>query len=135
MKNQRKTLKSIFLTFAIAGFIVLFNISNAQACEIDIKVIDNQKSKYSIGDELVVKVTVFLSHRNCPEGIKATRFKTNGIKILSATKWTEKNSGTFERKLKIKITGTKNGIVTIKAVRSCSKGTYTGSLTLKSTPS
>jgi len=62
MKNQRKTLKSIFLTFAIASFLVLFNISNAQACEIDIKVIDNQKSKYSIGDELVVKVTVFLSH-------------------------------------------------------------------------
>ena len=134
MKNQRKTLKSIFLTFAIASFLVLFNISNAQACEIDIKVIDNQKSKYSIGDELVVKVTVFLSHRNCPEGINATKFKTNGIKILSATKWTEKNSRTYERKLKIKITGNKNGIVTIKAVRNCSKGTYTGSLTLKSTP-
>ena len=111
-------------------FLFAFFITELNACEIDFTIIKGKKEKYSKGDELVVKVTVLLTHRNCPEGIKSTKFETQGVDILGATKWTSKNSTTFERKLKVKVTENKMDAVFISATRTCDKEGGFGSLKL-----
>ncbi len=99
---------------------VIFTVS-ALACEIDFKVLKGEKSTYSKGDILIVKVEVFFTHKSCPEGIKTTKFQPNGFEIVKGTKWRETSSGQFERKLKIKVTKSGKGKAVLKAVRKCDK--------------
>ncbi len=128
--NKRSVLKYIAL-FAI---VFSFTISPMIACDIDFEVIGEKKEKYAEGDEIILKTIVFLTHRNCPEGIKKTRFDCNGLKILRATKWKETGSGEYTRKLKLKVTGSKNGKLTISATRTCDKEGGFGSMTFLSGP-
>ncbi len=111
--------------------ILLFGALNLSACEIDFKIIKGDKAKYQTGDQIVVKVTVVFTHRNCPEGIDATEFKTDGLKIAKATRWEEKSTGTFERKLMIEVTENKKDI-NITGIRTCDKEGGFGSLVLTS---
>ncbi len=103
------------------------------ACEVDWEVIGDKKDKYDAGDVLIVKVTVFLTHRNCPEGIKATKFKTDGLKVIQATRWNESSPEVWDRKLKLKVTGNKSKKVKISADRECEKEGGHGVLTLETT--
>ena len=52
-------------------------------------------------------------------GPKDTRFKTDGIKILAATKWKDIGPGKSSRKLKVKIL--KSGKVKLIVQRKCNK--------------
>ena len=81
-------------------------------------------------DVLIVKTTVLLTHRNCPEGIKSTIFEEKGLKIIQTTKWKEENSTTYTRKMKIKITAEKGKEISIKAIRKCEKEGGLGLLVL-----
>jgi hypothetical protein len=121
----------------IIFFTILFgflSVLNLRACEIEFSIDKNKKDIYSVGDELIVRVTVALTHRNCPEGIERTKFNPEGIQILAATPWKEIAASTYERKLKMKITGNKNGKVVLKALRTCEKEGGKASLTLKAVP-
>lgn len=91
---------------------------------------DNKKEQYQMGDVLVVKVKVVFTHRQCPEGINATKFRYDGIKVLGATAWTESESGTYERKFKLQIEKTGNGNLVFGALRSCDKDGGAGSITI-----
>jgi hypothetical protein len=74
--------------------IVFFTlISSAFSCDIYFSVINNKKTQYQIGDELVLKVKIHNTHRSCPEDINKVKFEENGIKILTATRWSETQSG------------------------------------------
>jgi hypothetical protein len=114
-----------------AIFIALFSAVSANACEIDFKIIKNKKETYSPGDVVIAKVTVIYTHRHCPEGIDATKFDTKGIEVLGATKWTETSTGTWERKLKLKINDDAKEKATINAIRTCDKEGGFGALTLE----
>ena len=129
MKNYLKYVLGI-----IAAIVFLSSSSKIFACEIDFSVVGTKKATYNVGDEIVIKVEVTFTHRNCPEGIEKTKFKTNGLKVIGKTKWEETSPGVFIRKLKVKVTGSKKGKVSINAVRTCDKEGGFGSLTLKAEP-
>ena len=125
--NRHYTL--ILSMFIIAiGLFVTFEL---RACEIEFKVIGNKKDSYKVGDELVVNFTLTLTHRSCREGLEKTKIDLKNIKILGATKWTEVSSYTYQRKLKIKITGKTGSKATLSATRKCDKEGAFGSLSLK----
>lgn len=128
---MRSKMNTFFKTiFASLIAFVLFSVS-ALACEIEFKVLKGEKDTYSKGDELIVKVEVFFTHKNCPEGISTTKFQPNGFKILQGTKWRESSTGQFERKLKIKVTKSGAGKAVLKAVRTCDKEGGLGSFEVK----
>jgi hypothetical protein len=120
--------KTLILTVIAVLFFGAFNLS---ACEIDFKIVQGEKDKYQKGDKIVVKIVVVFTHRNCPEGIDATEFKTDGLKIAKATRWEEKSTGTFERKLMLEVTDEKKDI-NITAIRTCDKEGGFGSLVISS---
>jgi len=120
--------------FLLSGFILIIFLFRATACEIHWKVIRGEKQKYALGDEIIAEIEVFLTHRNCPEGINSTVFTPKGMEILGATKWEEKVTGTFERRLKMKVTGTPSGDISINATRKCNKEGANVTLKLKSDP-
>lgn len=116
---------------AIILIAMVLSVASANACHIQVKTLDSQKKSYKVGDELVVKVTVQLTHRNCSEGIETTKFNPKDIKIVSAGKWTDTGNLVYERKLKIKITGKTNNQAVLNVVRTCRKDGGSGKLTLK----
>jgi len=115
--------KSLILSALIFAGILIFSFhpTEALACEIDVKIHGESREIYRTGDEVVLKVEVFLTHRNCPEGIEATEFRAEGMDILGATKWTETSGNHFERLVKVKITANESGESIFHAKRTCSK--------------
>jgi hypothetical protein len=95
--------------------------SDATACEIHIKIKSGEKQIYQTGDEIIFEVTVFLTHHDCPEGIKATKFSGEGLNLLGATKWKEVALGTYVRLVKTKVTSTRDGAGVLHARRKCDK--------------
>lgn len=116
--------------------IVIMSISpkQAQACEIDFEILKNEKAVYDTSEIFVTKVNVILTHRSCTEALTKTKFKSEGLKIVGATDWKQITSRKWERKLKVKVTGTDNGKVFINAIRTCDKDGGFGSLKLESVP-
>ncbi len=111
-------------------FVLALSYSALSACDINLNVVGDKKAKYAVGDELVVKVEVVLTHRNCHVDIDETKFKTTGFKVVGQTKWTEKSSGVWERKLKVQVTAPVNGKSTINVERTCNKEGGYGSLSV-----
>jgi hypothetical protein len=107
------------------------SVSDASACEIFVKIKKGQKASYQAGDELIFEVTVFLTHHDCPEGIKATKFDGEGLKLLGATKWKEIELGTYVRLIKAKVTSAKDGSGALHARRKCDKEGGYGVITLR----
>ena len=105
--------------------------SDANACELEFKVVSEVKDSYSVGDEVVVAVTVLYTHRVCPIGIDATKFNFKGVKVLGATKWKELSAGKYVRKFKMKITEDTKGKHILSATRTCEKDGGAGSISLK----
>lgn len=102
----------------------------AQACKIDFKVVKGEKKEYSVGDEITVQVDVIYTHRVCPEGIDATDFKMQGMKVTGATKWKTNDQRSFTRQMKIKIIDTKAGDTKMTVTRTCNKQGGFGELIL-----
>ena len=132
MKNL---IKSKWLYIILMGiFFISFQPQKAEACEIEFEITDNKKEVYEVGDIIVVKVKVILTHRTCPVALKQTKFTMKGLKVVSATGWTQLSTMIWERKLKMQVTGTKDGKLVLNAVRTCDKDGGFGSLKLNSTP-
>jgi len=113
-------------------FLLLFTllaVFTASACEIEFKTVGDAKEVYAEGDIIIVKLTVVLTHRNCPEGMEATKYDYPGFKVLGATEWKEVKPGTFERKFKLQVIKPVDGKSTFSAIRTCHKeggnGTFT----------
>jgi hypothetical protein len=123
-----------FFTIILALLLTSFASLESKACEIDFEILKGKKEIYQAGDEIVVKVKVKLTHRSCPEALKKTKFKMNGMKVIQSTGWKKLSSMEYERKLKIVITGTKSNKVTLNAIRECEKDGGFGSLKLEAIP-
>lgn len=107
--------------FFFSILFLFFFASNVFSCDIYFSVLNNKKAEYKAGEELVLKVKIHNTHRVCPEDINKVKFEENGIKILSATRWSESSSGVFERKLKLKIENSKSNQATMRVIRTCDK--------------
>lgn len=119
---------------ALVAALLYLSIGFASACEISFAVDGTEKAKYEIGDVVVIKVTIELTHNNCPVNLKDTKIQGSGIEILGATEWKNPNGSKWERKIKVKITSNKEGKATITAKRTCEKDGGWGTYTLKATP-
>ena len=125
------TYPQIYKTLTLIIVAILFNLSLASACDITFEVIKGKKEVYSAGDELVVKIHVLYTHRVCPEGIKATKFKSSGLKITGSTKWKTLSGNSFERKIKLKVKDNAKTGLKLSAVRTCDKTGGFGEITFK----
>ena len=132
MKNLKKSKIVVFLLFAFT--LALFSHEEAKACEIEFEIVKGKKDKYEAGDIIVLKVVVTLTHRTCPIGLKKTKFKMNGLKVVGATDWKQISAMVHERKLKVEILSNKDGKLVVNAVRTCDKDGGFGTLKLEAVP-
>lgn len=100
------------------------------ACDITLTV-DKAKKKYKTGSEVVVRIKVVFIHRNCSVNIKNTQYKNQGVDILSGTDWKETSPGTWERKLKLKITEAKEKEASLTVFRTCNREGGTATINFK----
>jgi hypothetical protein len=108
--------------FILIALLFTFGYSNSTwACEIEIDTHESTKKFYQMNDAFLVTIRVFLTHHNCPEGIKATKYKMEGIKVLGASQWKAESTYLFTRVLKIKIVGVKNNQAIFHVIRQCDK--------------
>lgn len=127
-KNKIMLHKQMFFLMVLAGTMAAA-IPAANACELEFQV-ETPKESYKAGDEVVVNVTLILTHRNCRVSPDETQFSGEGIEILGATKWAESGYNRYSRKIKIKITGGA-GIHKLTALRQCQKDGAKGSMIFK----
>lgn len=101
-------------------FLLVFSaVSNA--CEIKFNIVGNQKSSYKQGEELTVKVTVVYIHRICELELSDTQFIADGLKIVSASDWTEVDPVTFTREIKLKVLNDSKKVGVFNVERNCNK--------------
>lgn len=117
------------ITAVVALFLIALP-AIANACKIIVSVDGSKKESYKPGDVVVVKITVVLEHRNCNIDINETDIRVSGLQIAGATKWVNTIGKTWERKIKVKITGDKASKAVITAERTCDKDGGKGTLTL-----
>lgn len=132
MKSLIKSKIAIILMLGL--FFFSFLTQEAKACEIEFEIVNGKKEKYEAGDIIVVKVIVTLTHRSCPEALKKTKFKMNGLKVVGATDWKEISAMDHERKLKLQVLSNKDGKLIFNAIRTCDKDGGFGSLKLEAIP-
>lgn len=137
MHHNTYTFKKINNTglIIITTFILTFLFSPMlSACEINFKLMGEEKTIYEVDDEIIVLLEVKLTHRVCPEGIESTDYKTDGVDIVAATKWKETSPNVWKRKLKLKVEGNKKGKLMLSATRTCDKEGGFGSIDFQATP-
>jgi len=120
----------IFIWLLLFFSPLLWSVDSA-ACDFHFEV-NNPKAVYSTGDEVVITVSVMLTHRVCEIEMEETQFKVDGMDIIGATKWVQVSSKIYARKFKIRITGNHSPAV-FTALRECEKDGGKGSLELKIT--
>ncbi len=118
------------IAVVIGIFLISFNSTEANACEIEIEVTKGKKESYQVGDTLVLLVKVALTHRSCPVKMKETKFNMKGLKVMKSTPWKQKGSNDWERKLMVVVKETKDGKLNLSAVRECEKDGGFGSIKL-----
>ena len=123
-----------FYAILLAIFLISFQPQQANACDIEFEIVDNEKDVYEIGDILVVKVKVTLTHRSCPVALKKTKFTMKGLKVLGSTEWAQNSTMVWVRKLKIEVTGSPDGKLVLNVIRECDKDGGFGALKLTSIP-
>jgi hypothetical protein len=139
MQNKNNNLKTkfktiLFIKILLVFLIGIFSLSPMLACKIEFKIEKNENKIYNKGDEIVVKVTISKTHRNCVVEIDDTDFNVDGLEIVSATKWKEVGNKSYERKFKLKVLSNKTGELKFEAVRSCERGVDKKALKLKANP-
>jgi len=120
--------------FASLAFFALF-ISTTVACNITFSLQDEKGNvvnpqKVKTGETYTLVLTYIYTHGNCDIALKDTKYKTDGIKVVSATEWTS-NNNVYTRKLKIQITDNNKDEVSLLAIRTCDRGGFTGRFSLK----
>ena len=118
--------------FVLLGLVLLPNLS--LACDTKITVKGEPKKQYRAGDEIILKVTIYLPHKDCDVPIDDTKFKVEGLKVLGATKWKLNSPGLYERLVKVRISATENNQSVLHAQRVCKKEGGYGAITLKTQP-
>jgi hypothetical protein len=113
----------VLLTFVMSVFMA------ANACDFSFSVNGNIKSCHP-GDVMDVKVVLTLTHRICNVAASQTKFKIDGIKVLSASAWKQTSATTYERIVKIEVLNDGKKKVTLIASRSCDKEGGTGSFVM-----
>jgi len=114
----------------LAALIFLLTASLAVlACDFQFSVADGKKS-CKAGDEIVLNVKLTLTHRTCVVAAKDTKFKLDGISIVSATDWKEVGPGVYTRQLKMKVNADKKPKIMLSATRTCDKEGGCGIFTL-----
>jgi hypothetical protein len=113
----------LLLFFVISSFLV------ANACDFSFSVNGNKKSCHP-GDVIEVKVVLTLTHRVCNVAASQTKFKIDGIKVLSASAWKQTSATTYERIVKMEVLNDGKKKVTLIASRSCDKEGGTGSFVM-----
>jgi len=114
-------LKSLFRKYSLFFIALVINFG-AFACEITLKVSDNNKKvTYIPGETIIVECTVKLQHRNCTSELEDLKFTSDGCKIMGATKWVQASPGVYTRKLKVLVSSAKIDNVQVICQRSCDK--------------
>ena len=124
MEEIMKTFQKSMLVWIMAFGISLFVLSSsgaADACEITVDLQDKAKTVYHVNDEVILKIGVLLTHRNCPAGIDATTYKVENLEVIGATNWEEKATNYFERLVKVQITDSESGASVFHVLRTCDK--------------
>jgi len=124
----------ISIIILLSFLFVALATQDTKACEIEFEIVKGKKDKYKAGDIIVLKVKVTLTHRSCPEGIKKTKYKMNGLKVVGSTPWKQISAMDYERKLKVQIVSNKEGKLIFNAIRTCDKDGGFGSLKLEAVP-
>ncbi len=128
MKN---ILSSKILLISIIGLLlIVLQPQKALACDIDFEITNNKKDAYSVGDVLVIKVSVSLTHKSCPIAMEKTQFTMKGMKILGTTDWEQESSMVWTRKIKVQIIKDKGKHIVLNANRICDKDGGFGCLKL-----
>ena len=106
-------MRKIILT---AITLIILNISNAFACEIEIK---KDKNDYKVGDYVIFTVTIEQDHNRCLHDGEEPIINQSGLELLGKTTFTEISNNIWEIKYKAKIT---DNNATFTAIRECTKG-------------
>lgn len=116
-----------FWLVAIAA--TFLSYTQAKGCDFHFEIEDPQPA-YHIGSEIVITVSVVLTHRVCEIELEDTHFSARGMKIIGATKWIQLSSKVYARKFKVKITE-ENTPAVFTALRECDRDGGKGSLEIK----
>ena len=127
------TLKNTGLKFLLVLSFIFIQQSYATACEIYFEIIGNQKEIYKAGDVLEIRMTVELTHRQCPEGLKSTKFDLENVAVLSSTEWLNLGNENWEKTMKVRLLHNDTGEAAIIALRECNREGGCGELILKTT--
>ena len=127
--SNKKLFSGLILFF---GLILIPDLS--LACDTKITVNGEAKEQYQSGDEVILKVTIFLPHKDCDVPINDTKFKVEGLTVLGATKWKLNSPGLYERLVKVKINATEHNQSVLHVQRVCKKEGGYGAITLKTQP-
>lgn len=114
--------------FVLTVFFV-FVTSFVLACDFQFSTKDNLKS-VKHGDEIVIHVVLKLTHRNCKVLPKDTKFKYEGIDIVSATNWKQEDAMTYSREIKVKVKNDNSKAISLIATRSCDRDGGSGTFSL-----
>jgi len=119
--------KLIILVSLIILQIGLF-ASSLKACDFHFQA-ENQKTSYKVGDEIIITVSVTLTHRVCKVELEETQFIVSGMDIAGATNWVQLSDKVYARKFKIRITENPSStIAKFSALRECEKDGGEGSI-------
>ncbi|MEA1997521.1 MAG: hypothetical protein U9N45_07765 [Gemmatimonadota bacterium] len=117
---ERLTSRRLIVAVLLGAAIIFLQGPPLWACEIEVKARGGRKEA-SGGEVVILEVHVFLTHKDCPEGIKATKFKTEGMEVLGATKWKQTALERFVRLVKVKMAQTGKDEAVFHARRTCDK--------------
>ena len=122
--------------FLLTGAVLLLSqAAPAFACKIGFVVVGDKKEVYKVGENIDVKLNLEFTHRRCPIALEATDFEFNGLEITKASDWLETvPNKSFEKELKLKVTGNKEGKLTLSVTRKCDLGGGSASIAFKSEP-
>lgn len=101
----------------------------ADACDFAFRVNGNKKECHA-GDVIEVAVDLTLTHRVCNVAPAQTKFKIDGIKVLSASEWKQLSPTKYERIIKMQVLKDNKKNITLLATRTCSKEGGTGIFTM-----
>lgn len=120
--------------FSLSVLFALASIFSVLACRFDLSPEEKDKKTCRSGETFVINVRLTTIHRNCHTAPEKTKFKTDGLKVLGVTHWKETNTGTWTRKIKVKVLNDPKKKATLSASRSCDKEGGYGILTLDKLP-
>ncbi len=109
-------MKKFFLMLSLA----FLYVASASACDFEFSTKDNKKS-VKAGDEVIINVVLNLTHRTCKVAAKDTKFKFDGIQIISATEWKQESPLVYTRQIKVKVLVDNKKNIMLSATRTCDK--------------